>query len=73
MKILLLKSADVVTGNTEYFTKWEGLTYDEATWEGIDDISTRMNDPFIEQSTPMRQKIGFKVRLYSNEDSDDRF
>eukprot|EP01052_Picozoa_sp_SAG31_P018145 SAG31_NODE_1272_length_9064_cov_5.201004_7_plen_595_part_00 len=25
-------------GDIEYLTKWEGLTYDEATWEGVDDI-----------------------------------
>lgn len=33
-------------GDIEYFTKWEGLAYDEATWEGIDDIAPRMNNPF---------------------------
>jgi hypothetical protein len=25
-------------GDVEYLTKWEGLTYDEATWEGVEDL-----------------------------------
>ena len=25
-------------GEIEYLTKWEGLTYDEATWEGVEDL-----------------------------------
>jgi chromodomain-helicase-DNA-binding protein 1 len=46
-------------GHTEFFAKWEGLNYDEATWEGIDDIATRMNNPFDVPSKqmPIQDKI----------------
>ena len=51
-------------GDTEYFTKWEGLTYDEASWEGIDDIVRRFNDPFIEHgSSRAKEKVSFEEKI----------
>lgn len=45
-------------GDVEYLTKWEGLTYEEATWEGVEDVAHLWQghiDEFNERQQRMKQ------------------
>ena len=51
-------------GNTgqEYFTKWEGLNYDEASWEAEDDLAPRYQNPFARAAGALDQpKVQDKI------------
>jgi chromodomain-helicase-DNA-binding protein 1 len=48
-------------GDLEYLTKWEGLPYDQATWEGVDDLTHLWKD-HINAFEARQERLRVRVR-----------